>query len=401
MRLLAISSTYLLSYLAINWYGADIYGQYVMLLGLFLQLSIFGKFGYDLSLTRHLSSNNTKSIPKELIKRVLRNVIFIFCSLIFLFSCVFFLDLEWFSDYDLIYTLPFLGLFACFSLSMFISGGLRGLGKVSQFALINITSRPLLTLIVLALLYFYLPSGNNIFYAHIIAISTVLAISVFLAYQNGINVKCSDTDISEFTNYNRLLFYSTIIYVVFTTGDRILLGIYSDPAVVAQYDISLKLAMLMIIVIEALNTYFSPIFSRLQDNIAALKIEVKRSTRLTVILSLIALIIVVITARYILDFYGFNEVRVYQSVVIVCLSFFISSFCGQALSIIQMTGNLKGFIIKMLLSVLGSFGLALFLVPLYGIIGMSISFGLGYISLMFLAAIHLKQKLDLNSFSLL
>jgi O-antigen/teichoic acid export membrane protein len=397
MRLIAMVSTYVLSYLCVRWYGEEVYGNYVVFLGVFLQLAILGKFGQDLSITRFLSTRSEKVIPLELLKKILWVSLTVFIAFLGFVELIEYVDIKLFDSLDLKYTYS-LGFFILFSFCLFFSGALRGIGKVSQFALLNITARPFLTLVALCIFYYLGQSNNDIFNAHIGAIIIVFLLSIFLLFYNKIKINKIEEDLTSYMKYNRLLFYSTLIYVVFTSGDRVLLKFLTDAATVAQYDIALKISMIMLIVSEAVNTYFSPKFAKEQEDYDRLQVIVKKSTRFMVLLSTLSFITILASGNFVLSLYGMDNSETLQSFIIVCSGFMLSALFGQPIAVIQMIGEMKGFIWKMMLIVIGSFGTAIVLTPQLGIIGMAIGFSSGYFALMFTAFLHLHHKTRINSF---
>ena len=167
------------------------------------------------------------------------------------------------------------------------------------------------------------------------------------------------------------------ITVFFLWGDRFFLSLICTPEMVAEYDVSLKIAMLMMVAIEALKSSYAPVFARHAGDPIALKKHIKKSTRVCVVFSFLILVCLITLGKFILGVFGSEFIASYPLVIIISLGYFFSAIFGQADNVIEMCGLAKYYVKPYFVVILISLILGILLSFKFGSIGMAIGFSIG------------------------
>ena len=345
IRGVSVISNYAFSILIIRLFSQEDYGIYVYGLSVFMLLSVFLKFGVDVHFVKIFSELKSKLIPKW-IGLVERKVIYV--SIAISLGILFVLYLaKLINGFNLsiilfILSVPF------YVKVLLNSGKLRGISNITQFAFLNIAGRILISLVVFLIFYYLLSykNSNSIFFAHFISIVLLLVISLFWTNKAfDVSKNSNESKIPKnFFTYNNGLLLKSYITVFFLWGDRFLLSLISNPAEVAQYDVCLKIAMLIMIVTEALKSTYASVFARHTLEPEKLKIEIKKSTRVGFIVSSIIFVFIVFFGKFLLGMFGSEFEDSYLILLILSLGYTMSTFFGQADNVLEMCGLIKHYI---------------------------------------------------------
>ena len=153
----------------------------------------------------------------------------------------------------------------------------------------------------------------------------------------------------------------------------------------------------MMIAIEALKATYAPVIARSFNNKTSLSKHVKRSSFVGFFSSVIILSLLLIFGRDILALFGPEFIYSYPIVIVISVGYFISSFFGQADSVIEMSGLANYYIkpyfiligIGLLIGVSLSFKL--------GALGMAIGFSISNILFQLCASRIVYNKLKINT----
>jgi len=394
----SVVSNYVFSILIIYLFSKEEYGIYVYGLSIFMLLSVFLKAGIDIHFVKIFSEFKTKSIPAwvgQVEKKVIYLSILVSVAIIFALYLLGFIDETDFSLGLFILSVPF------YVKVLLNSGKLRGVSKIIQFAFLNIAGRVLISVLVFVVLYFLLSykSTNAIYASHVIAVILLMAISflwtnkVFEKSKRTVSNKVPD----NFVSYNNGLLLKSYITVFFLWGDRFLLSIVSNPSEVAQYDISLKIAMLIMIVIEALKSTYASVFAKYASEHDKLKIEIKKSTRVGFVVSFIIFLVILFTGEFLLGLFGTEFKDSYVILLTIALGYCISTFFGQADSVLEMCGLIKHYVKYYFIIIFLSLILGVILSIFYGALGMAIGFAMGNILFQAVASYIVKDKIKIKT----
>ena len=398
IRGVSVISNYVFSILVIRLFSKDDYGIYVYGLSIFMLLSVFLKFGVDVHFVKVFSEFKSKIIPKW-IGKIERKVIYVSIVvssliIIFLYFNHAVIDSS-FAIILFILSVPF------YVKVLLNSGKLRGISNIIQFAFLNIAGRILLSLVVFVILYYICSykSINAIYISHLIAIVFLWIISffwtskAFVVSENLNKLKIPDS----FFKYNNGLLLKSYITVFFLWGDRFLLSIISNPSEVAQYDISLKIAMLIMIVTEALKSTYASVFARHALEPEKLKIDIRRSTRVGFVVSSGIFLFIVIFGKFILGLFGPEFVDSYFILIIISLGYTMSTFFGQADNVLEMCGLIKHYVKYYFIIIFLSLGLGVVLSINFGALGMAIGFAVGNFFFQAIASYIVKSKISIKT----
>lgn len=394
----SVISNYIFSILIIHLFSKEDYGIYVYGLSVFMLLSVFLRLGVDVHFVKIFSEFKSKIIPKW-IGLVERKVIYLAIAVsvgIILF--LYFINLIDGLDLSIILFILSVPFYVKVLLN---SGKLRGVSKIIQFAFLNIAGRILISLIVFLILYylFSYQSPNSIYFAHLISIVVLLVISLFWTSKSFIISKdlneCKIPD--NFFSYNNGLLLKSYITVSFLWGDRFLLSIISNPSEVAQYDICLKIAMLIIIVTEALKSTYASVFAKYALEPKKLKIEIRKSTRVGFIVSLMIFISIVFFGRFLLSLFGPEFKGSYFILLTLSLGYTMSTFFGQADNVLEMCGYIKHYVKYYFIIIFLSLSLGVILSYNFGALGMAIGFAIGNFLFQAVASYIVKLKIGIKT----
>lgn len=398
IRGVSVISNYVFSILIIHLFSKEDYGTYVYGLSIFMLLSVFLKVGVDIHFVKLFSEFKAKIIPKW-IGLVERKVIYLSVAV-----CA-----------GIVIILYFINLIDGFNLSIILfiisvpfyvkvllnSGKLRGVSKIIQFAFLNIAGRILISLVVFVLLYylFSYKDANSIYFAHLISIVVLLVISLFWTSKSFVISKdLDDCKIpNNFFTYNNGLLLKSYITVFFLWGDRFLLSIISNPSEVAQYDICLKIAMLIMIVTEALKSTYAAVFARHSYEHEKLKIDIRKSTRVGFIVSLMIFIFIIFFGKFLLGLFGEEFKDSYFILLTISLGYTLSTFFGQADNVLEMCGLIKHYVKYYFIIIFFSLGLGVILAFNFGALGMAIGFAIGNVLFQAIASYIVKVRISIKT----
>ena len=398
IRGVSVISNYMFSILIIHLFSKEDYGIYVYGLSIFMLLSVFLKLGVDIHFVKIFSELKSKTIPKW-IGIVERKVVYLAIAvsigiIVFLYIANLINGFN-FSILLFILSVPF------YVKVLLNSGKLRGISKIIEFAFLNIAGRILISLVVFVILYylFSYKDSNSIYFAHLISVVVLLIISLLWTGKSfTISKDFNDRKIPDnFFTYNNSLLLKSYITVFFLWGDRFLLSLISNPSEVAQYDVSLKIAMLIMIVTEALKSTYASVFARHASELEKLKIDIRKSTRVGFIVSLMIFIFIVFFGKFLLGLFGSEFEDSYIILLTISLGYMLSTFFGQADNVLEMCGLIKHYVKYYFIIIFLSLGLGVVLSFNFGALGMAIGFATGNFLFQAAASYIVKSKISIKT----
>lgn len=398
IRGISVVANYLFSIVVIRFFSDDVYGQYVFGLSVFMLLSVFLKAGVDVHFVKIFAEFKPDAIPIWV--RKVENKVILFSILI---SIIVAIGIYYFYSprSDVMILLIFIASVP-FQVKVLInSGKLRGISKITRFAFLNIAGRIVFTLLFLVGIYFTFLKDNpyGVYLSHLISIVALLLISFYWVQKEfKISENKNETAIPKnFMNYNNGLLLKSYVTVFFLWGDRFLLSIVSNPIEVAKYDISLKIAMLIMIVAEALKSTYAPVFAKHAHEPEKFKADVKKSTLVGFGFSFILFIIILIFGKFLLGLFDPSFKESYLVLIIISIGYTIASFFGQSDNILEMTGWVNHYLIYYFLIIILSLILGVIISINYGAIGMAIGIATGNIVFQGVASFIVKSKMGIKT----
>ena len=397
IRGVSVISNYFFSILIITLFSKEDYGFFVFGLSLFMMLSVLTKFGVDVHFVKVFSKFKDREVPNwvETVELKVFSLSFIIAITISTFLYLFRDNFEsWLALVLFVISAPF------YVAILMNSGKLRGVSKISQFAFLNIAGRISLSLCFFVILFygFSLRSYFIIYLSHLLSVFSLLILSVYWKKQAFIQSKNKSKLVPVgFLEYNRALMIKSYITVLFLWGDRFFLSLICSPAEVAEYDVSLKIAMLLMIVIEALKSTYASVFAKNTEIHKVLNIQIRKSTRLGFLFSSLMFILIVLFGSNLLFLFGPDFVDSYTTLLIISLGYLIASFFGQADNVLEMCGLAPHFVKPYFIIITTSLAAGVLLSLFFGAIGMAIGFAAGNVSFQLVASQIVKYKLGIKT----
>ncbi len=397
IRCISVISNYIFSALILTLFSKEDYGFFVFGLSLFMMLSVLTKFGVDVHFVKVFSKLKDREVPNwiKTVELKVFSLSFVIAITISVFLYLFRDNFEsWLALVLFVVSAPF------YVAILMNSGKLRGVSKISQFAFLNIAGRISLSLCFFVILFygFSLRSYFIIYLSHLLSVFSLLILSVYWKKQAFIQSKNKSKLVPVgFLEYNRALMTKSYITVLFLWGDRFFLSLMCSPAEVSEYDVSLKIAMLLIIVVEALKSTFASVFAKNTNIHKVLNIQIRKSTKLGFLFSSLMFILIVLFGRNLLFLFGPDFVDSYTTLLIISLGYLIASFFGQADNVLEMCGLAPHFVKPYFIIIIISLAAGVLLSLFFGAIGMAIGFASGNVFFQLVASQIVKYKLGIKT----
>ena len=191
------------------------------------------------------------------------------------------------------------------------------------------------------------------------------------------------------------MMFSGIMVLLLNWTDILMLGVMKSEKEVGIYNAAFKIGFMVLIIISTINVIIVPKISELfqEGKLIELKKLLNRSTQLITVLTLPIVLVLVIFGKYILAQFGPDFIEGYLVLVIITLSSFFSSICGNVDQILNFTNNQSALLKINIFSLLLNVALNFFLIDNYGIEGAATASLISTIFLNTFCVIYIKRKL--------
>jgi len=338
-------------------YGTDILGQYTYGYSIITLVIFLGSLGLDIGLLYFIPRDDNKYITSAFV------INFIGSSVIILILFIFIKDNIVRSMLPLIYLLSAEQLF--FSIY-------RVKQKIKEFFLINgiisFTIR-----IVITAIFFYLFEANP--YNIIIATYISVVISIIFYYIQQKNMFGKFVVSKELIFYSLPLIVGSIMSVLMSNTDMIMIGNMLDKKEVGIYKVAAEIATLPSMILIILNTVFPPIISRLYHNneMDKLRYMYKKSARILSLSSGVIVLIIIIFRKGILSYYGMEFLAGEYVIIFRGIGQLMNASVGSVWYLITMTGRPKVNMIGKILAASLNVVFNIMLIPKFGISGAALA----------------------------
>ena len=168
---------------------------------------------------------------------------------------------------------------------------------------------------------------------------------------------------------------SAVAYILMQSVDVILLSKYTDFSQVAFYSVALKLTMLVSLVLASVNSVIAPKISELfsSSQTSQLSRMIRQSTRLTLVLTLPAIILLAVLSGFVLNIFGQEYVVAKTALYILLIGQMVNAFCGSVGVYMNMTGKQNIFQVILISALMLNVILNVVLIPEMGIEGAAIA----------------------------
>lgn len=203
-------------------------------------------------------------------------------------------------------------------------------------------------------------------------VTAVIALFLTLKYTKAYRRKQSVYEIIDWAKSCRYFAIASLLYIINTRIDIIILGFYQVPEEqIAYYNAALKLSEMALIPFAVLYTVTTPLFSQMyaSKEMEKLQLFYTKTTRLACLIISVILLVLVIGGEWLLSLFGDNFREGYDVLLVLCLIKFIHVFVGPVNYLLMMANLEKETTWVLTISVIITILLHCWWIPIYGIMG--------------------------------
>ena len=377
VKIFGILSGYIFTLFIARIFGAEVNGLITICYTIFLIGSLIPRFGFDINLIKTFSS---KTIEES--KYIYLNVL----KASLLVGLVFFTIGYFLKNYlaEVFKASPDYILFGVISIPIWTvilinAAVLRGLKETNKSSFLHHTARFLFAVFILIILYFIFGYKGKFSpgLSHTMSLVLLLFLSCYFVWKKIHNVRKEKGDfiLKTYINKSLPLMFSAGLILFLGWTDTIFLGIYTSPEKVGVYNVSLKIATIIGLSLQSLDSILAPQIAKsysLNDRNTFDKL-IKLAVKINFYFALFMTIILVVFRKFILEFFGPEFVTGSGIMAILCIGQFINALCGPVGVIFQMTGYQKIFQNLTFIAFIINFIIDLFAIKHYGYYGAAVS----------------------------
>ena len=381
LRTSGIILSFILTLMITHQYGAVDYGNFMLTLVIIQILSILLRLGLDNIIIRDtaaaIQANNLALAKGTAITAQRTVLIMSLITSICLYYTAPFIGTKVLNKPDMILPLTMGSLYLTpITMCYLIAQSLKGVKHIAMSSFIYSISFPLLTLLLLIGLEAFVEKS---LYMLLTLYSLAIWITWWIAERHWQHVvrqtKAIKPKLRQLLNSSIPLLLASAGTMVMTWSDMIILGIYETSEHIGHYNVASKVALLTSVLLAATNAIAAPKFSELYSSgqLHALKILVKKITRLMIILMIIPTLILFTFPHEILSTFGNGFERAAPILTFLILGQFINVSCGSVVFLLSMTGHEKKVRTIMLTTALINIILNYFLIQSHGVTGVAMA----------------------------
>ena len=406
-RIAALVLGYAFTFWTIEYYGSTVYSMVVLGFTLFMVLSIVGKLGYDVTLTRYVASGQygLKQVGGYLFNSQLRvlGLSGLVAAMLILFKD--WIATEVFDKPDFATYLFWTALAIPLWSLIYIHNGLyRGLKKNTLFSFYTAFGRFLLAIILLLGTYFIFGPGweEAPIVVHFVALFLLLASCTWITYYRfGYRPFTRlDQSFKTFSTASTPILVTSVVGILLVWVDRLFVGAYLGDSDTGIYDVGAKLALLVSFNLDAINSILAPKIVELyqKENIRPLQQLLNFSVGVSGIIAVVTFVMLYFGQDFLLGFFGPEYQRAGGVLMILAGGQLLNCLCGSVGNILQMTGHQKVHQRIMLAGLGVNLTLNFLLVRPFGLEGVAAATLSGMLCWNVLGAYYVQKKLGLRSY---
>lgn len=346
-KLFGAISTFLMSVYITRFYGIEIAGIFYFYLSVVYILAGISSLGMESALVKFISIHSNKNdykTVKAVFRRVFKNTIslsLVFVIFLILMNITFIKinsDYLFFNSSFILISLTIIFI----ALTNIFGASLQGLKKIFASSATNSLLIPMATIFFIWL--FNAPS--SLFYLSVaFTVSTFLTILfAFFCWSRFTKIqdtKYTNMDWASFYNSRGPFFVISLMNLIIVWLPNIILGIFVDEGQVTIYNAALRSAMLLSFIHISVSAISAPKFSQLHNNkdFVALDQSIKFTSLLMLGICIFPLIIIVIFASQIMNFFGINVIDGSYILIVLAVAQFINVSASSFYHVNLMTGN--------------------------------------------------------------
>lgn len=342
--------SYVLIFLISKQLGAEGVGFFQLMLQILTVLGMVLGLGMNIAVLRYVGQFNNEA-EKNKIKDLYNHFISIVGPLSLIVSIILYFSAEWImqklgknSEYTLGLQLVAFSL-PLFTINQISVELIRGLKKLQISELIRSVLRPLIMIIGIIILSFNHVSKMDIIY--LLFVTTIIN-SMFSRYAiwkniRKMNLKRSTFSKNELIKTSLPIMISNISAVLIISFPMFFLDYYFGQEETGIYTVAYKISILISLSLVIINTISAPFYSKLfwSGNMKELKETIKKSTRISSVISLFLAIPILIFSKEILLFFGNDYIYDVRILQVLVISQLINTLSGPTGLLLNMTGEQK------------------------------------------------------------
>lgn len=207
----------------------------------------------------------------------------------------------------------------------------------------------------------------------------------------------------ELLSYSLPLVLSSIIGLILSWTDTIMLGAYKTAEIVGLYNAALPTASLMLLFPTAILSLFLPVITRdyANNRIENIKKTYASTTKWIFIANFPALLIMVFFSQNIISLlFGGNYATAAPALSILAVGYFITSLANASGAILDMHKKTKLILKISVLTAVGNVLLNSLLIPPYGMIGGAIATSFSLVFGAILVTYHARKNINVSAYNL-
>ena len=388
LRIVGIIAGYIFTLLVTRTLGAESWGIFTLSLVILQIASVIGRLGMDTALLRFTAEYVVKENVNTL-KKIYKKAL----TLVIPFSTLIAVSVYFLSPVlaDNIFQKPYLNdyfniisfIIVPYILLLINSEIIKGLKKIKEYMLLQISNTMLSILIFLIGIIILHKTTFLVFFSHIGAtivslLLTFLLINIYIKHLlKSANTFCSDENIkySYILSLSIPLLFSGSLSLIAGWTDTIMLGIFKTTEDVGIYNVAIKLSMITSMILASVNTVVAPRFAEFygKKDFDSLKSLAQKSTKLIFFFSFPIFLFYVLFSDWCMKLFGSEFGKGSYALVILSLGQLINAITGSVGLILMMTGRQREHLNLILIMTLSNIVLNAILIPKYGLIGAALA----------------------------
>lgn len=404
VKILGISFSFILSIVLARVLKPEIYGSYTYLVSLVMILSVPIQFGLPKYVLRKVAEFTAKNNKLEI-----NNLITFSYQIMLLVALIIFSLLYIFSNYielNLVTNVGMLLAALLGSLSLVHGNVLRGVGAVFEGNISELVIKPasVIFLVLICFQVFNEIAIETMLMLYSLALVISLAVSIYLSRKYVVlpNIshlvwKIPSLKISGSVFRNSLLplLLISLVDILNSNTDILILGQYSSKSDIAVYKVALTLSWLFSLPRSIYTLALAPRIAGVYfDNNSEFKELINMMSQRVFLFSSILFIVLLSTCNTIIPLVYGDEYTGAAKILFLLASGHVANVSlGMGDVVLNMTGHEKSVAFLSLVSVIVNVTAALLLIPLYGIIGAAASTSLSLLIWNLSLFVLMKRKL--------
>lgn len=401
---------YLVVWVISRKYGADGVGLYSLTSRLLNSLAILGCLGLNISVLRYVGQYGKHPDAPERLKQLYGHAVKLaFPFAVLLGALLYFfaqeLAVKLFENETYIpalkisaVALPF------FAINLINIEFIRGLKRLKVSEYLRSINRPMIILVLLLFSIFGFGILNPV-YAYIAALgfTFILSQGYILGYLKKAKSEISiekGLRLKEVWNTSSPMMTKALASFVLTNAGSVFLEIYAATDQVGIFNVALRLAQLVSLILIVVNTISAPKFAELYwaGKTRELQKIIRQTTKLIFWTSLAMSILLVLFSKFFLGIFGTEFKTGSLAMIMLVIAQMVNASTGSVGVFLNMSGNQKAFrnimLVTMVLTLAGYY----FFTPLFGVFGTACVALFGALIVNISSAVYAQRKLNIITY---